>query len=137
MTDNAFMMVALFVLISIMPVLLYFMIQVIGGICFAAQYIAAMALILMYCVKPLDRDAVLKAARETGHIVTLEEHSVIGGLGSLVCQTVAQSLPCPVRCLALPDDVPVAGTAKEVLSYYGLEKNNVAKVCQNMLSDHR
>ena len=91
----------------------------------------------MYCVKPLDRDAVLKAARETGHIVTLEEHSVIGGLGSLVCQTVAQSLPCPVRCLALPDDVPVAGTAKEVLSYYGLEKNNVAKVCQNMLSDHR
>lgn len=88
----------------------------------------------MYCIKPLDTEAVLAAARETGHIVTLEEHSVIGGLGSLVCQVTAQAAPCPVRCLALPDAVPVAGNSQQVFAHYGLEKENVARVCRELLA---
>ena len=87
----------------------------------------------MYCVKPLDTDAVVAAAKETRAIVTLEEHSYIGGLGSMVCQTVAGSFPRPVRCLALPDAPPVSGVSKEVFAYYGLEKVNVAKVCRDLL----
>lgn len=88
----------------------------------------------MYCVKPLDTDAVICAAKETKAIVTLEEHSVIGGLGSLVCQVVAESALCPVRCMALPDSAPVAGKSQEVFAYYGLEPNNVAKVCADLLN---
>ncbi len=87
----------------------------------------------MYCVKPLDTDAVVAAAKETRAIVTLEEHSYIGGLGSMVCQTVAGSFPKPVRCLALPDAPPISGVSKEVFAYYGLEKVNVAKVCRDLL----
>ncbi len=87
----------------------------------------------MYCVKPLDTDAVVAAAKETRAIVTLEEHSYIGGLGSMVCQTVAGSIPRPVRCLALPDAPPISGVSKEVFAYYGLEKVNVAKVCRDLL----
>lgn len=84
----------------------------------------------MYCIKPLDTEAVIRAAVETKAVVTLEEHSVIGGLGSLVCQTVAQQVPhCPVRCMALPDCPPVAGKSREVFSYYGLDADTVEEVC--------
>ena len=88
----------------------------------------------MYCVKPLDTEAVQQAARDTRAIVTLEEHSVIGGLGALVCQTVAASCPRPVRCMALPDEAPVAGKSAEVFAYYGLTAQNVAGVCEQMLN---
>ncbi|MEG1924620.1 MAG: transketolase C-terminal domain-containing protein [Ruthenibacterium sp.] len=87
----------------------------------------------MYCVKPLDTQAVLAAARETKAIVTLEEHSIIGGLGSLVCQVVAQNCPCAVKCMALPDCAPIAGVSQEVFQYYGLEKANIANVCLKLL----
>lgn len=89
----------------------------------------------MYCIKPLDQEAIIKAARQTRAIVTLEEHSVIGGLGALVCQVVAQQKGCIVRCLALPDCAPVAGKSQEVFSYYGLDADNVVDVCQDMLRE--
>ncbi len=88
----------------------------------------------MYCVKPLDTQAILAAAKETKAIVTLEEHSIIGGLGSLVCQTIAEHCPCPVKCMALPDCAPIAGVSQEVFRYYGLEKENVAKICTALLN---
>ena len=88
----------------------------------------------MYCVKPLDTEAVVRAARETRAIVTIEEHSVIGGLGSLVCQVVAQNCPRPVRCMALPDAAPVAGKSAEVFAYYGLTSEHVAETCRGLLA---
>lgn len=88
----------------------------------------------MYCVKPLDTEAVLCAARETRAIVTIEEHSVIGGLGALVCQAVAQNCPRPVRCMGLPDASPVAGKSAEVFAHYGLTAENVANVCRELLA---
>lgn len=88
----------------------------------------------MYCVKPIDREAVEKAALETKAIVTVEEHSVIGGLGAMVCQIAAASHPLPVKCLALPDCAPIAGVSKEVFQHYGLEKNHIAEVCRELLT---
>lgn len=99
-----------------------------------AQQKIACRVIDMYCIKPLDEDTILKAATQTKAIVTLEEHSIVGGLGSLVCQLVAQNAPCKVKCLALPDSAPIAGVSKEVFAYYGLEKENVAKVCKELLT---
>lgn len=87
----------------------------------------------MYCVKPIDASAVEKAARETKAIVTVEEHSCVGGLGSVVCQITSQTHPVKVKCIALPDCAPVSGTSKEVFNHYGIEQKNIAKVCRELL----
>lgn len=87
----------------------------------------------MYCIKPLDQEAVLRAARETGRILTVEEHSIIGGLGSLVCQTTATHYPVPVRCLALPDSELVTGTQTELFHYYGLDADGICAAAEEMI----
>lgn len=89
----------------------------------------------MYCVKPIDKDAIIKAATETKTIVTVEEHSIIGGLGAMVTQIVCDTSPCIVKCLALPDCPPVAGVSKEVFEHYGLEKENIANVCEKLFKE--
>ena len=86
----------------------------------------------MYCVKPLDRQAVLKAAA-TGHILTVEEHVAIGGLGSMVAQLVAQEAPCKMKCLTLPDSPVITGTSKEVFHYYGLDDEGIVKTARELL----
>lgn len=86
----------------------------------------------MYCVKPLDREAVLKAAG-TGHILTVEEHVAIGGLGSMVAQLVAQEAPCKMKCLTLPDTPVITGTSKEVFHYYGLDDEGIVKAARELL----
>lgn len=86
----------------------------------------------MYCVKPLDREAVLKAA-STGHILTVEEHVAIGGLGSMVAQLVAQEAPCKMKCLTLPDSPVITGTSKEVFHYYGLDDEGIVKAARELL----
>lgn len=87
----------------------------------------------MYCVKPLDTEAVLKAAKETKAIVIAEEHSILGGLGSLVSQVVAENHPTRIKCLALPDAPPVSGKSAEVFAYYGLTAENIAKTAAELL----
>ncbi len=87
----------------------------------------------MYCIKPLDTISIISAALETKAILTLEEHSHIGGLGSLVCQVVSEHAPCPVHCMALPDQPVIAGKSEEVLAYYGLDAAGVAKAGRKML----
>lgn len=86
----------------------------------------------MYCVKPLDREAVLKAAA-TGRILTVEEHVAIGGLGSMVAQLVAQEAPCKMKCLTLPDTPVITGTSKEVFHYYGLDDEGIVKAARELL----
>lgn len=75
----------------------------------------------MHTIKPIDRDAVAAAARETGRIVTMEEHSVFGGLGGAVAEAVCQACPVPMRILGLPDEDIIAGKPAEVFAHYGLE----------------
>ena len=81
----------------------------------------------MYCVKPMDREAVLQAARETKAIVTVEEHSPYGGLGAMVSQIAAEQGGARVKNLALPDAPVITGTSQEVFAYYGLDGEGVAR----------
>ena len=74
----------------------------------------------MYSIKPLDEAAVLRAARETKGIITIEDHSVIGGLGSAVCEIVAGSSPARVIRLGVKDQFGRSGLAEELFTYYGL-----------------
>lgn len=81
----------------------------------------------MYCVKPLDKEAILKAAKNAKLVVTAEEHAPFGGLGSMVSQVVAGECPKKVINLALPDAPVITGTSKEVFEYYGLTGEGIAK----------
>lgn len=97
-----------------------------------AQGISALV-IDMYCVKPLDGEAVLEAARRVKALVTVEEHSVIGGMGAMVSQLIAEHCPKRVRNLALPDEPAVAGNSKEVFDYYGLNAEGIAKAAKELV----
>lgn len=79
----------------------------------------------MYSVKPMDEEAVIKAARETKGILTIEEHTWFGGMGAGVSQITARSCPVKVVNLALPDCPVVTGTSKEVFDHYGLNMEGI------------
>ena len=88
----------------------------------------------MYCVKPLDKNAVLKAAQETSLIVTVEEHAPFGGLGSMVSQVVAANCPKKVINLALPDAPVITGNSRQVFDHYGLNAEGIARtVMENLV----
>ncbi len=84
-------------------------------------------------IKPIDRDIIIAAAKETGAIVTAEEHSVIGGLGSAVCNVVCEECPVPVKKIGLNDVFGVSGPAPALLDKYGLRADNIAEAAKQLL----
>ena len=76
----------------------------------------------IHTIKPLDEELVIKAAKETGKIVTVEEHSVIGGLGSAVCDVLAEKCPTPVCKIGVNDVFGESGPAVELIKKYGLDE---------------
>ena len=84
-------------------------------------------LINMHTIKPLDKDAVIKAAKKTGCIVTAEEHNIIGGLGSAVAEAVSEECPVPVVRVGVNDEFGKSGPAVELLHLYGLDAENIVK----------
>lgn len=87
----------------------------------------------MYCLKPLDEEAVCRAARETKAILTVEEHTKYGGLGSLVAQVTTAQAPTKVRSLTLPDAPVVTGKTAEIFHHYGLDAEGIAKAARELL----
>lgn len=81
----------------------------------------------MHTIKPLDEEAVIKAAAKTGKIVTAEEHSVIGGLGSAVCDVVAEKAPAKVLKIGVNDVYGESGPAAELIKKYGLDSDSIMK----------
>lgn len=79
------------------------------------------AVLDMFCVKPIDREAVVRAAQSTNLVLTVEEHSCYGGMGAMVSQIVAAQCSTRVINLALPDEPVIAGVSHEVLHHYGLD----------------
>ena len=87
----------------------------------------------MYCVKPLDKEAIVKAASNAKVVVTAEEHAPFGGLGSMVSQVVGAECPRKVLNIALPDAPVVSGTFQEVFDYYGMNAEGIAKTVKDAL----
>ena len=87
----------------------------------------------MYCVKPLDREAVIETAKKVKAIVTVEEHAPFGGLGSMVAQVVGEHCPKKVVNLSLPDAPVITGTSKEVFDHYGLNAEGIAAKVREIL----
>lgn len=88
----------------------------------------------MHTIKPLDEELVLKAAKETGCIVTAEEHSIVGGLGGAVAEYLSGVCPVPVVRLGVNDEFGRSGTANAVLEYFGLTVEGVAAKVREALS---
>lgn len=87
----------------------------------------------MYCVKPIDKEAVLRAAGKCRLVITVEEHSPYGGLGAMVSQLVAAEGLGRVINLSLPDAPVITGTSKEVFDYYKLNAQGIAAcACENV-----
>lgn len=79
----------------------------------------------MHTIKPLDTELVIKKARETGAILTVEEHSIIGGLGSAVCEAVSESAPVPVLRMGINDTFGQSGQPDDLLQHYGLTVDQI------------
>ena len=90
-------------------------------------------IINIHTIKPLDEEMILASAGKTGKVVTVEEHSVIGGLGSAVCDLLSSKLPTPVKKIGINDEFGVSGPAKELLAIYGLDGDGVAKTVKEFV----
>lgn len=88
----------------------------------------------MASVKPLDEAAVVSAAKETGAIVTCEEHSIIGGLGSAVAEVLAEQAPAPMERVGVKDTFGESGKPKELLAKYGLTAADVAEAARRVVA---
>ena len=91
-------------------------------------------IINMATIKPLDKDIIIKAARETGAIVTAEEHSVIGGLGAAVSEVVCEEYPIPVVKLGVNDTFGHSGPAVKLLDQFGLRAPNIVEKAKAALA---
>lgn len=87
----------------------------------------------MHTLKPLDEAAIIAAAKETGLIITAEEHSVYGGLGAAIAQVTAEAFPVRVKCLGIPDEYAVSGTSAQVFRHYGLDAEGIYQTAKNCL----
>ncbi|MFA5104427.1 MAG: transketolase family protein [Candidatus Margulisiibacteriota bacterium] len=87
----------------------------------------------MHTIKPMDKTAVIKAAKETGAIVTAEEHSVIGGLGSAVSEIVCEEFPVPVIKIAVEDTFAESGKPDDLLEKYGLTAKDIVAAAKRAL----
>lgn len=87
----------------------------------------------MASLKPIDADAIEEAARETGAIVTAEEHSIIGALGSAVSEVVGERCPVPIERVGVPDVFGRSGTGAELLDYFGLNSAGIIEAVRRVL----
>lgn len=87
-----------------------------------------------HTIKPLDEKMLLQAARETGAVVTTEEATILGGLGSAVCECLSENCPVPVVRHGMRDQFGRSGAAKQVLAYYGLDSEHIAEAAREAIA---
>ena len=88
----------------------------------------------MASIKPIDREIIVKAAKETGAIVTAEEHNVIGGLGSAVCEVVAEECPVPVLRVGTQDVFGRSGVPAKLFEIYGLDTKTIVEKAKEAIT---
>ena len=85
------------------------------------------AVLNVHTIKPLDKETIVKTASQAKAVVTVEEHAPFGGLGSMVSQVVGSECPRKVVNMSLPDEPVITGSSREVIDYYGLNAEGIAK----------
>jgi len=84
-------------------------------------------------IKPLDEEIIIKAAKETGHILTVEEHSTINGFGTMVARVIGEKDPCFIKNLGLPDTSLITGESQALFHHYGLDPEGIQKKIKILL----
>lgn len=79
----------------------------------------------MFTIKPIDREIIVKCAKETKRLITVEDHSIIGGLGSSVCEVLAEEYPCYVERMGIQDRFGKSGKADQLLKYFKIDSNAI------------
>lgn len=87
----------------------------------------------MHTIKPLDVQTIVEASKETGAIVTAEEHQIYGGLGSAVAEVVTQYAPCPIEMVAVNDCFGESGTPAQLMVHFGLKDDNIRQAVRKVL----
>ena len=88
----------------------------------------------MHTLKPFDEELILKAASLAGHIITVEEHSIYGGLGGIVAETVSQQCPVKMKIIGIPDENVINAKPLEIFEYYGLTSVNISAQVMRLLN---
>lgn len=84
-------------------------------------------------IKPLDKELVIKSAKKTGKVITVEEHNIIGGLGEAVCSALSEECPTPVKRIGVNDEFGHSGPAKDLLKQFGLSAENIYNVAKEFV----
>lgn len=91
----------------------------------------------IHTIKPIDKDIIVKAAKETGAIVTAEEHNIIGGLGSAVAEVLVGNYPVPLKMVGIEDKFGKSGKPEKILEMYGLTAENIVAKVKDVLKMKR
>ena len=87
----------------------------------------------IHTIKPLDEDILVEAAKETGAVVTVEQHSILGGLGSAVAESLTGRYSVPIKMVGIPDTFAESGSYEELLDKYGLSIYDIVKSAKKVL----
>lgn len=90
------------------------------------------AVVNVHTIKPLDRETIIKLAKKTGKVITVEEHSIIGGLGSAVAEVLSEEVPAKLKRIGIQDRFGQSGTPEQLLEHYGLTADNIIKTAKTM-----
>ena len=85
----------------------------------------------MHTIKPIDKELIIKCAKETNKIITIEDHSIIGGLGSAVCEVLSEEYPCKVVRMGVKDTFGKSGNAVELLEHFKLTAKDIIEEVKN------
>ena len=86
-------------------------------------------------IKPLDEELVIASAKKTGKVLTVEEHSIVGGLGEAVCAALSEKCPTPVKRIGVNDEFGHSGPAKALLKQFGLSAENIAETAEKFIAE--
>ena len=87
----------------------------------------------MHTIKPIDVEMIVNSAKETGAIVTAEEHQITGGLGSAVAEVLARHYPCPMEMVGVKDSFGESGSPAQLLAHYGLKDANIVDAVKKVI----
>ena len=87
----------------------------------------------MHTISPIDKDIIVKAAKETGKIITAEEHQINGGLGGAVAEVLSENHPTPMKRVGMKNEFGRSGNASDLLKLFGLTENDVVDAVKSLL----
>jgi transketolase len=85
-------------------------------------------------IKPIDSESIIALAKETKKIVTVEEHQIAGGMGSLVAEVLAQNFSVPIELVGVHDKFGQSGTQEELIKHYGMDKDSIKEAVKKILN---